>query len=48
MYFNGKKYYIEVAQCSGNEMNMVLLGLLPSNLINAPLTFSNSGNLLTF
>jgi hypothetical protein len=44
MYFNGKKYYIEVTQCSGNEMNMVLLGLLPSNLINTPANFSNSGN----
>lgn len=34
MYFGGKKYFIEVIQCSGEEMNLVLLGLLPSNLIN--------------
>ena len=34
MYFGGKKYYIEVIQCSGEEMNLVLMGILPSNLIN--------------
>ena len=34
MYFNGKKHFVEAIQCSGEEMNMVLMGLLPSNLIN--------------
>lgn len=33
MFFNGKKYYIEVLQCSGEDMNQILLGLVPSNLI---------------
>ena len=32
-FFNGKKYYIEVYQCSGEDMNQILLGLVPSNLI---------------
>lgn len=34
MYFSNKKYFIEVLQCSGEEMNLVLMGVLPSNLIN--------------
>ena len=33
MFFNGKKRYIEVLQCSNEEMNQILLGLAPSNLI---------------
>ncbi|CAF4276786.1 unnamed protein product, partial [Adineta steineri] len=33
MFFNGKKRYIEVIQCSGEDMNHILLGLVPSNLI---------------
>jgi len=33
LFFNGKKRYIEVLQCSGEEMNQILLGLVPSNLI---------------
>lgn len=33
LFFNGKKYYIEVLQCSGEDMNQILLGLVPSNLI---------------
>ncbi|CAF1600804.1 unnamed protein product, partial [Adineta ricciae] len=33
MFFNGKKRYIEVLQCSGEDMNQILLGLVPSNLI---------------
>lgn len=33
MFFNGKKRYIEVIQCSGEDMNQILLGLVPSNLI---------------
>ncbi|CAF1156616.1 unnamed protein product, partial [Didymodactylos carnosus] len=33
MFFSGKKRYIEVLQCSGEDMNLVLLGLVPSNLI---------------
>jgi hypothetical protein len=33
MFFNGKKRYIEVLQCSGEDMNHILLGLVPSNLI---------------
>lgn len=32
MLFNGKKYFIEVFQCSGEEMNLVLMGVLPSSL----------------
>lgn len=42
MYLSGKKFHIEVLQCSGEEMNLVLLGLLPSNLTNfqQPLTSS--------
>lgn len=32
MFFAGKKFYLEVLQCSGEEMNLVLLGVLPSNL----------------
>ena len=35
MFFNGKKRYIEVIQCSGEDMNHILLGLVPSNLIPA-------------
>jgi hypothetical protein len=35
MFFNGKKRYIEVLQCSGEDMNHILLGLVPSNLIPA-------------
>ncbi|CAF4135940.1 unnamed protein product, partial [Rotaria magnacalcarata] len=35
MFFNGKKRYIEVIQCSGEDMNQILLGLVPSNLIPA-------------
>jgi hypothetical protein len=34
LFFSGKKYYIEVIQCSGEEMNLVLMGLVPSNLLN--------------
>jgi epithelial splicing regulatory protein 1/2 len=33
MFFNGKKRYIEVLQCSGEDMNHILLGIVPSNLI---------------
>ncbi|UJR20766.1 hypothetical protein I4U23_023883 [Adineta vaga] len=33
MFFNGKKRYLEVLQCSGEDMNHILLGLVPSNLI---------------
>ncbi|CAF4016969.1 unnamed protein product [Rotaria sordida] len=33
MFYNGKKRYIEVLQCSGEDMNHILLGLVPSNLI---------------
>jgi epithelial splicing regulatory protein 1/2 len=33
MFFNGKKRYIEVLQCSGEDMNHILLGLVPSNLM---------------
>lgn len=33
MFFNGKKRYLEVLQCSGEDMNNILLGLVPSNLI---------------
>lgn len=33
MFFNGKKRYIEVIQCSGEDMNHILLGLVPSDLI---------------
>ncbi|CAF1344615.1 unnamed protein product [Rotaria sordida] len=33
LFFNGKKRYIEVIQCSGEDMNHILLGLVPSNLI---------------
>ncbi|CAF4529088.1 unnamed protein product [Rotaria sp. Silwood1] len=33
LFFNGKKRYIEVIQCSGEDMNQILLGLVPSNLI---------------
>ena len=33
MFFNGKKRYIEVLQCSGEDMNNILLGLVPSNLM---------------
>lgn len=33
MLSNGKKRYIEVLQCSGEDMNHILLGLVPSNLI---------------
>jgi epithelial splicing regulatory protein 1/2 len=36
MHFNSKKIPIEVIQCSGEEMNLVLMGILPSNLINSP------------
>ena len=38
MYFAGKKFYLEVIQCSGEEMNLVLMGFLPSNLT----TFSST------
>lgn len=34
MFFTGRKYFIEVLQCSGEEMNLVLMGVLPSNLIS--------------
>ncbi len=34
MFFAGKRFVIEVLQCSGEEMNMVLMGILPSSLIN--------------
>ena len=34
LFFAGKKYYIEVIQCSGEEMNLVLMGIIPSNLLN--------------
>lgn len=30
----GQKYAIEVTQCSGEQMNLVLMGLLSSNSIN--------------
>lgn len=33
IFLNGKKRYIEVLQCSGEDMNHILLGLIPSNLI---------------
>ena len=33
IFLNGKKRYIEVLQCSGEDMNHILLGLVPSNLI---------------
>ncbi|CAF4327937.1 unnamed protein product [Rotaria sp. Silwood2] len=33
LFFNGRKRYIEVIQCSGEDMNHILLGLVPSNLI---------------
>lgn len=33
LFFSGKKYFIEVIQCSGEEMNLVLMGLVPSNLL---------------
>ena len=33
LFFNGKKRYLEVLQCSGEDMNHILLGLVPSNLI---------------
>ena len=32
--YGDRRYSIEVIQCSGEEMNMVLMGILPSNLIN--------------
>ena len=49
MYFGNKKYFIEVIQCSGEEMNLVLLGLLPSNLMNAQQqTAVNSSNRYMF
>ncbi len=50
MYFGSKKYFIEVIQCSGEEMNLVLLGLLPSNLINMQQTAvnNNSSSFLNF
>jgi epithelial splicing regulatory protein 1/2 len=35
IFFAGKKYFIEVLQCSGEEMNLVLMGVVPSNLLNA-------------
>ena len=35
MFFSNKKYFIEVIQCSGEEMNLVLMGILPSNLISS-------------
>ena len=38
MYFANRKYFIEVIQCSGEEMNLVLMGVLPSNLINVPMS----------
>ncbi|CAF0942517.1 unnamed protein product [Brachionus calyciflorus] len=34
MVFMNEKYPIEVTQCSGEEMNLVLMGVLPSNLIS--------------
>lgn len=34
IFFAGKKYFIEVLQCSGEEMNLVLMGVVPSNLLN--------------
>lgn len=34
MFFMGQKFVIEVTQCSGEEMNLVLMGLLSSNLTN--------------
>jgi hypothetical protein len=48
MYFGNKKYFIEVIQCSGEEMNLVLLGLLPSNLMNAQQTAVNSSSQCVF
>jgi epithelial splicing regulatory protein 1/2 len=44
MFFSGKKFYIEVLQCSGEEMNLVLLGVLPSNLTCFNSTIEQSGN----
>ncbi len=34
MYFGGKRFAIEVFQCSGEEMNLILMGVSQSNLIN--------------
>lgn len=34
MFFMGQKILIEVTQCSGEEMNLVLAGLISSNLTN--------------
>ncbi|CAF1077806.1 unnamed protein product [Rotaria magnacalcarata] len=39
MFFNGKKRYIEVLQCSGEDMNHILLGLVPSNLVPTSMQF---------
>ncbi len=38
IFFSGKKYFIEVIQCSGEEMNLVLMGVVPSNLLNGKFT----------
>jgi hypothetical protein len=32
LYFTNKKYFVEVIQCSGEEMNLVLMGVYPSSL----------------
>ena len=34
MYYSGRKFFLEVIQCSGEDMNLVLMGVLPSSLIN--------------
>ena len=36
LFFGNKKFFIEVLQCSGEEMNLVLMGIYPSNLSNIP------------
>ena len=32
LFFANKKFFIEVLQCSGEEMNLVLMGIYPSYL----------------
>lgn len=34
MYYAERKFILEVIQCSGEDMNLVLIGVLPSSLIN--------------
>ena len=46
MHFAGKKFHVEVIQCSGEEMNLVLMGILPSNLINSQPNIPKSKKIL--